>query len=610
MIRPRKKKARLRRFLSFDLEWSKGSKVPSVSFNCDVWRPRLRMVGVYDGERYRYYRTVEQFFDGELTHRNRGKWFYAHAGGLADMAFLLEYLADNPDYSVDASFSGSSAIIVHIKRGRMKWTFVDSLWLIRKSLADIAKSIGMAKGDIESFDAPFAELVEYNELDCVILWKAIHAFQARLLSLGGELQMTQASSAMWLFRKRFLKQEIMTSPGLNKIARNAYFASRVEPFKTGCRDAFYYDINSSFPHAMTFDCPGNLIGTGRKWNEDKLSIVEATVSVPSDCYFPPVPKRYKQSVFFPVGTWRGHFTGTDLELLLETGGRVRKVHEALTFDSFDGLTGYAETLYEMRRKTTDEVDRLVLKLLLNSLYGKFAELSEKTSLMLHPDKTPEVPDANRNGNQRKGIVDVDMLFAGAYIVTKEVKVKHCHVPISVQITSRARAALYRYMKQAGEFYYCDTDGFCAKRPDIPTTDALGGLKKEQEVGEGVFLRPKVYRLDDRVRAKGFTLKPDRTELVFLKDGTEVPLEKLPKEEQKRYTKEYEADRFIRLMNGEAITMRRFGRVRETFSRAGGPEDIYPTERTISKRLRSKARTKRKWLKGGNSRPWHVRELEV
>ena len=292
--------------------------------------------------------------------------------------------------------------------------FGDSYWLLRDKLSKIGESIGMAKGGGDSyacpgatfqksvgedgeeafigscghakgmcmFYAPFGILRDYNEQDCRILWHAIDAFQTELLLLGGELTMTVAGCAMRLFRGAFLKTEIATSDELNEIAREAYVASRVEVFRSSIEDAHYYDVNSSFPYSMTKRQPGSPIGTSAKWAEnDELALVRAEVRVP-EMYLPPIPYRAGNRVYFPTGSWRGWFSGVDLQLLLESGGRIEKVWRAHNFSPFDDMRGYVETLYEMRRKEADgSFRKLLLKYLLNSLYGKTGETSEKDMLI-------------------------------------------------------------------------------------------------------------------------------------------------------------------------------------------------------------------------------------
>src|SRR5271154_4575395 len=110
MISIQRRKRITRKYLVYDLEWVPGK------FSKSGHMP-VRMAGVYDGETYRWYTSVESFLNGELTSANRGKWFYAHAGGLADFQFLLHDLLQRNGYQIEAAFSGSSAIIVHVRKG-------------------------------------------------------------------------------------------------------------------------------------------------------------------------------------------------------------------------------------------------------------------------------------------------------------------------------------------------------------------------------------------------------------------------------------------------------------------------------------------------------------
>ncbi len=340
---------KVRRFGVFDLEWVPGEQLP-VPENLDVeisglrdgcripLPPRkvmttplqLRMAGYYDQQKvgsdedgdepervelYQHFSTVRELIDFMLCRERRGMWFFAHAGGLADMQFVLDELLTEikrlsgveqettvvgPDgkkhttttvgsgWKIRASFSGSSAIIVHVSKGKNAWHFCDSYWLLRDKLASIGKAIGIKKGDspealawmsekfgrtIKDFEeltqlektifyreVPMPILVGYNRTDCEILWKAIFQFEEEILGLGGQLQQTIASTAMTLFRRSYLQQEIYTSEKLNQVAQEAYFASRVEVLSRHAEDFLMYDINSSFPYAMTFPLPANLTG--------------------------------------------------------------------------------------------------------------------------------------------------------------------------------------------------------------------------------------------------------------------------------------------------------------------------------------------------------------
>lgn len=558
----------IRKYLVYDLEWVPGK------FSKSGHMP-VRMAGVYDGETYRWYTSVYDFLNGELTHKNNGKWFYAHAGGLADFQFLLHDLLQRNGYKIEASFSGSSAIIVHVKRGKNTWHFIDSFWLLKSKLRDIGKWVGIDKGNQDESeeyyrDAPILELREYNEIDCVILYKAISQFENTLLELGGQLMMTQASCAMDLFKRRFLKTDIDTDDRINNIARQAYFASRVEVIARKCDDAFYYDVNSSFPYAMTFPIPGDAIGTYSRLPDYGLYIADVEINVP-DCFLPPLPTRIAGRLFFPTGKWRGWFSNIDIELLQKVGGKIEKVYTSISFEPRDDCKEYAETLYAIRAKSTGFM-KIGCKFLLNSLYGKFAESDIKSSLNVNPDN----PDR----------INWKELFPGAWILEKQVPIAHMHVPISVHITATARRTLFNYMGHSEETHYCDTDGFSSTNEFESTDGVLGKLKLEKIIRKGRFILAKTYDMDG-VDDKGKELRSNSDQGVKAKGFSRMNLEK-----------------FERLIGGAEVEYSRMARIKEVL-RSGNSE---PVEKTYSKRLRPDSISKRCFYPDDHSRPWKIEEL--
>lgn len=581
-LSPISRPQKVRRFSTYDFEWVPGTL-------------QMRLCGAYDDEDgYRAYKTVPDFLDGEMTSDSRGNWFYAHAGGLADMIFVLQELVKREGYEVKAAFSGSSAIIVNVKRGKNSWHFIDSYWLLRDKLRNIAKWIGMTKGNEDESEefyasAPLSVLTEYNAMDCEILWKAIHNFQCEILRLGGQLQMTQASTAMQLFRRQFLHREIETSGSLNQTAKASYFGSRVEVFEREVWDAHYYDINSSFPYAMTQPCPGDLkrtekglpewCGPGSGW----LTMSDLEIEVP-DTYLPPLPMKHDGRVFFPVGKWRGWFNNIDVQLLLEEGGRITKAHETMIFEPFTDLCDYALTLYDMRKKSTSDFEKIVLKLLMNSLYGKFAESVEKQALYLHPNKKffDRWEEAFARGEKENL---PRMLFPGAFLVTSIVPVTHAHVPISSHITALARRNLYKHLSKCEDVHYCDTDGFSTKEKELATSNELGGLKLEKILDHAVFAAPKVYQMDRRPG----TFDPDKDDEHIVR--------------AKGFSK-MTTDRFRQLLDNEEIGVSRMIRIRELY-RQGKTE---AAEKVILKKLQREAIGKRSMYPDGNTRPWSVGEI--
>lgn len=563
----------------------------------------LRLVGVYDGKNYRSYTRIQDFLNNELTPRNDGMWFYAHAGGLADFQFILEYLIENPraNVRVSCSFSGSSAIIVRISSGKYSWYLLDSYWLIRQPLREIGEWMGQAKGgekgNTDMFYAPLSELIPYNRQDCIILHDAIRTLEDTVLSLGGRLEMTIASTAMGLFRRKYLKQDIHTDDSLNELSSQAYIASRVEVFEHECPEADYWDINSSFPYSMTFDAPGNLRGTSRSLkDDDTIKLVKAVVSV-RDCDLPPVPYRTPDDrrIYFPTGTWNGWFAGVDIALLEESGHRIERIEKVLSFEPFHDLKAYAEEIYHLRKTSTHEPEKVVLKFLLNSLYGKFAEGEVKGKYEVNPPaEFFDVPDYDpRTGLGKKYVMP------GVYEHIQRRTVHHRHVPIAMHITALSRKWIYDFMAKASKVYYCDTDGFAIPIDDSSNynnSKELGGLKHEKTIIDGYFHAPKTYRyqealnegvqgpLQAHIKAKGFSRIEDE-------DGN---------------TRKLSYGDFSRLLEHKEVHVEQFSRVRGLLkSGKVHPHDIHRT-----KQFRDSINPKRYFPpSGARSRPWSVAELQ-
>lgn len=587
MLTPYTRPIRIMHFQTYDLEW-----YPHTY--------QVRLVGVHNGERYRSFTTVESFLDDHVFSQSSGTIFFAHAGGSHDVQFILLDLISRNDRSLEISavFSGSSAIIVRVKRGKDHWLFCDSFWLMRDKLANIAISLGMEKGGAEYhcagscahdakeacvFYAPLPVLRDYNELDCLILWKALDRLQDELIDLGGELRYTIASCAMRLFRRVYLSQEIRTSRMINDLAREAYIASRVEVIRPRCDNpANWYDINSSFPHSMTKPQPANLLDIKRTLSDsDELALCHATVNVP-DCYLPPLAYRNKTRIYFPVGEWTSWFDAADLRALEESGGNIRKIDKVYTFHGFTDLARYVERIYAIRKASKDPFQRIVTKYLMNALYGKFQEKAEKERVVIDP-KSTHCSHMGKDGKPMHKVNGVSQCMRCVYpriwLIQEEMELPHEHVPIGMHVTALSRQLIGGYMSDAlrlgGRLYYCDTDGFPTEAT-LPTSDNLGALKLEKTIQHSaVFLAPKFYRVDDSVRSKGFS-RLDREQFDQVERNPKGGIE------------------FTRML-----------RLRELF-RSG---DMVPREKGMIKRLLlDETRTKRR-IEGNDSTPWNVKEIQ-
>lgn len=340
---------------------------------------------------------------------------------------------------------------------------------------------------------------------------------------------------------------------------------------------------------MTQPCPGEYLGIAYTLpeNDKYLYIADVEVEV-ADSYITPTPVRRQGRVFFPVGKWRGYLSSIDIELLQREGGRILKVHEVLLFRPFYDLANYAADIYTKRKNSTSDFEKIVYKLLLNSLYGKFAESATKSKLFLNPDNIPITWEEQQT-------MRMIQLFPGAWSQEVDIEVPHMHVPIATHITSFARRTIYDYLSMCREFHYCDTDGFSTTEI-LETGKELGDLKLEKMIREGHFVAPKLYRTDGQ-------------ELV---NGEWVDVKAYKGKGMSRLT----AGRFMKLIEGGSIDFERMARVKERW-RSG---DLTPIETTVTKRIRLKSMfspdfevtdsiPKRYTNPDGSTRAWQLDELE-
>lgn len=630
-------------FSVYDLEWLPGANKSGLP---------LRLVGTYDERGYRSFLSAEAFLNWVLTPENSGRRFYAHAGGLADILFLLKHLISG-EWECSGVSSGSSLIILEVRRGRHRWIFVDSFWTLRASLAEIGKSLGMKKGECE-FDAPLPELEIYNRQDCLILYTGLKRFEDELWELGGELKCTQASCAMTLFRRKYLTHPIRMPRHVNEELRPYYAGGRTEVYQRTVRSrGYYYDINSSYPYAMTYELPGTFVGTSRKIKP--LSWVLATV----DCsgYCPPLP--YKtDALYFPTGRIRGWFYVDELD---QSGASIVDVEKVYHFAPQSYMAPYVEELYRRRLATSDEFLKLVYKLLMNSLYGKFGERTDKSKVLFNPSAdwlweqrcermsagVSPFPCGACGGCERS--CQRTMIIPGVWAEEHEVHVPHEHLGLCGAITSIARVNIRRHMTQCDLLYYCDTDSVLNDRPPMiepmggnlaivhpdgfPTSKNLGGLKFEKAFNEGDFPAPKIYRVDGEVRAKGFPHKAiaehllaqpllalaagdDHTSTFSLADVV-AEIDSNPGKHPFMASETLRREIFRRIVNHDTLQFRAMDRASTQLRHPSSPEGPIAIERERIKKFHKPrsddnpngVRPKRCDTPDGNTRAWDVTELE-
>jgi hypothetical protein len=249
-----------------------------------------------------------------------------------------------------------------------------------------------------------------------------------------------------------------------------------------------YDINSAYPHVMRnmpLPC-GKPVYFRGQYEEDKnypLYVQHVILSATlKENYLPIIqikhsvhynPVEYQKNIIMEEFT----FTNYDIELIKE--------HYNIDYIDYCGgykfiasskmFHEYVDKWYQVKSMTTGG-KKLIAKLFLNSLYGKFGT---------NPDVTGKYVTLDESGDKIK------------FVMKPPETRKPVYIPVAVFVTSHQR---YKMIKAAqanyDRFIYCDTDSLHLIGDEEPNLDIhdteLGMWSKEANFTKAKFIRAKTY----------------------------------------------------------------------------------------------------------------------
>ena len=442
-----------------------------------------------------------------LIHESGEKWIWKGAGHLGDWCVKQKgkpvVICHNLEYDLVNEFGSHkyAELQLNYLKGRLisatlgNVKFLDSFNHFRMSLNAIGKSIGIDKlaFDIHS--------EEYVTTDAWICLKVMTMARDYIASLGGQIGATSGSSAVSVW-KYMTESEFCTGAVDTPWLRKGYYGGRTEIFRrnTVCEPGQKlikgYDINSMYPFCMLTDYPEYLVKDLRF--EKAKGMAEVTISVPQDLYVAPLVYRdAKTRLLYPVGIFRGVWTYEEIRRAEKLGAKVIKVHDAMGCNTLvRPFDQFIHTLYNRRKVSTSESERLFLKVLMNSLYGKLATKSTITRTVsrynLVKSKSRRMEDVKWISYHR-GLLDF-----------QTPPPDYVNVMWGAMITANSRSLLTDYLDAipAEKLIYCDTDSVYCLDHELPISNELGGMKLEKEANTMKIVQPKAYQLDDFYKAKG------------------------------------------------------------------------------------------------------------
>lgn len=353
---------------------------------------------------------------------------------------------------------------------------------------------------------------------------------------------TLPSCALKFFQKDFLEIPfVRDGSNVNILERNAYYGGRSEVFYRDEGPVHQYDVNSMYVSIMKnkmFPVPqkGKIHNDVSRFGyymfkpEDFMYIADVTVEVPPDTVIGPLPYREKRGgkLLFPRGVFRTWVTSIELEEAMNLEAvELLNCHQYILYTQQKPFfKEYAEFCWNMRMKAKKEgnpaMDRLWKKMG-NSLYGKFGQrlmdfdfFGKLSDFIVDPDVIKDMTKIRVF--QQEGI---EMLTIRGEKNT-ESNISFPCIPLF--ISAYGRLYLYRAMKDLESHgyktVYTDTDslkvrGTLNQREDIERClnvgTELGQFKYEGFAEKAQFWKPKFYKINGDIKAKGIKKNAKITE---------------------------------------------------------------------------------------------------
>ena len=326
---------------------------------------------------------------------------------------------------------------------------------------------------------------------------------------------TISSLAFGIFRSNFLLKDIKIPLIFNEIykdIKDSYTGGSVDVFKPyGAygENIKCYDVNSLYPFVMANEnmpvgIPTYFEGDITKINSNAFGFFEVEIKAPLDLYVPLLQIKIKTDngnrTIAPVGSWVGTYFSEEL-IEAKNLGYEYKILRGYLFEKDKIFENYILDLYSLKKNSPkNSALYIIIKLLLNSLYGKFGMSPELDShIILNNDEALEKYHTN-DKLVVTNTIDLDNDRELISYHTKEdsynSKWLNISIPIAVAITSYARIFMSKFKNSLKDnLYYSDTDSLYLDvelDPKYVSELELGKFKLEKKFIKALFLSPKMY----------------------------------------------------------------------------------------------------------------------
>jgi len=386
--------------------------------------------------------------------------------------------------------------MLKVSRGRNSITIYDLANFFQISL-DKAANLFLSKSKLEMDTNLFTpryvaenwiKIAEYCIQDAILVKELADCLIAKFESFGVKPQKLFSTAYVswqyfsskcripnirryWLFYRECLDYAML-----------AYAGGKFEVTEKGYDYYYEYDINSAYPHeiANLLDISDAVVWKSSRYERTATyGFIQCKLSIPPDL-FHPVPLKRETVNVFPAGNFVKFITKAEYDYLKSRGARI-EIIDAWWLRCKREVYPFREEvnrLYALKTQLKREgkiIDYHIVKILLNSLYGKFLQLV-------------------REGGKWKAGASWNVIYGAI-------------------ITANVRIRVSEMQNRYPQVVAVHTDSIIAKEPlPIPTNGQLGEWTKEVE-GEGIILGSGIYQIDGKTKFRGFDTRLDLMELV-------------------------------------------------------------------------------------------------
>ena len=353
------------------------------------WVQNFVMGGYYNGENYFLFDKLDEFIEFMLSREKSNPVVYFHNLSY-DGVFILEHLI-RKNYYFSVVKNGSYIYQIKCRRrvdGKNWVYFRDSYILLRSGLNELGK-IFLGEGKLEfDYESDFenrAKLEEYLKRDLYILYNVLIKFFETIDFINA---ISLSSLSLTKFRMS-LDNEIYykINNKLDEFGRQFYFGSRVEVFRFYGENIYGYDVNSMYPYVMSnFEYPyGKCYFVSRR-NIKRIGFYRVRLKFHYEQYIPFLFRKFGNGKLYflnndDVEDNIYYLNSYELDLLEEEGYYNYEIIDGVEFTHKGFIfRDYINELYSQRVRAKEQGNKIlnyVLKLMLNSLYGKFGQTRKR-----------------------------------------------------------------------------------------------------------------------------------------------------------------------------------------------------------------------------------------